>query len=84
MSNVCAYLKVMVNHAPLTKSLNIFFTLIDLKEKGHLLHQHGLVILSPVCKPEIQFKQFTYETRSFCCVWIYQVSSLESKLPKKT
>ena len=40
------------------------------KEKGHLLHQHGLVILSPVCKPEIQFKQFTYETRSFCCVWI--------------
>ena len=45
---------------------------IDLKEKekGHLLHKHGLVILSPVCKPEIQFKQFTYETRSFCCVWI--------------
>ena len=38
------------------------------KEKGHLLHQHGLVILSPICKPEIQFKQFTYETRSFCCV----------------
>ena len=38
------------------------------KEKGHLLHQHGLVILSPVCKPGIQFKQFTYETRSFCCV----------------
>ena len=28
MSNVCAYLKVMVNHAPLTKSLNIFFTLV--------------------------------------------------------
>ena len=78
MSNVCAYLKVMVNHAPLTKSLNTIFTLvlrkkkIDFKEKekGHLLHQHGLVILSPVCKPEIQFKQFTYETRSFCCVWI--------------
>ena len=28
MSNVCAYLKVMVNHAPLTKSLNIIFTLV--------------------------------------------------------
>ena len=76
MSNVCADLKVMVNHAPLTKSLNIIFTLVlrkkktDFyeKEKGHLLHQHGLVILSPICKPEIQFKQFTYETRSFCCV----------------
>ena len=76
MSNVCAYLKVMVNHAPLTKSLNIIFTLVlrkkktDFyeKEKGHLLHQHGLVILLPICKPEIQFKQFTYETRSFCCV----------------
>ena len=74
MSNVCAYLKVMVNHAPLTKSLNIIFTLVlrkkkeKKKEKGHLLHQHGLVILSPVCKPGIQFKQFTYETRSFCCV----------------
>ena len=83
MSNVCAYLKVMINHAPLTKSLNIIFTLVlrkkkkDLKEKekGHLLHQHGLVILSPVCKPEIQFKQFTYETRSFCCV---DITSLQS------
>ena len=28
MSNVCAYLKMMVNHAPLTKSLNIIFTLV--------------------------------------------------------
>ena len=28
MSNVCADLKVMVNHAPLTKSLNIIFTLV--------------------------------------------------------
>ena len=40
MSNVCADLKVMVNHAPLTKSLNEIFTLvlskkiyIDLKKK---------------------------------------------------
>ena len=40
------------------------------KEKGHLLHQNGLFILSLVCKPEIQFKQLTYKTRSFCCVWI--------------
>ena len=33
MSNVCAYLKVMVNHAPLTKSLNIIFTLVLRKKK---------------------------------------------------
>ena len=34
MSKVCADLKVMVNHAPLTKSLNIFFTLVLRKRKG--------------------------------------------------
>ena len=33
MSNVCAYLKVMVNHAPLTKSLNIIFTLVLRKKR---------------------------------------------------
>ena len=38
------------------------------KEKGHLIHQYGLVFLSPVCKREIQSKLFTYETRSFYCV----------------
>ena len=45
------------------------------KEKGHLIHQYGLVILSPVCKPEIQSKLFTYETRSFYCV---DITSLQS------
>ena len=34
MSNVCAYLKVMINHAPLTKSLNIIFTLVLRKKKN--------------------------------------------------
>ena len=75
----------MVNHGPLTKSLNIIFTLVlrkkkiivfkQKKEKGHLIHQYGLVILSPVCKREIQSKLFTYETRSFYCV---DITSLQS------
>ena len=40
------------------------------KKEKHFLHQHGLVILSPFCRPEIQSKQFTYKARPFCCVWI--------------
>ena len=75
----------MVNDGPLTKSLNIIFTLVlrkkkiivfkQKKEKGHLIHQYGLVFLSPVCKREIQSKLFTYETRSFYCV---DITSLQS------
>ena len=71
---MCVLKSRMVNHAPLKCNFYICFAKkkIDLKEKekGHLLHQYGLVILSPVCKPEVQSKLFSCETRSFCCVWI--------------
>ena len=81
-------LKVVVNHAPLTNSLTIIFTLVlrkknidrkreRKKEKDHLIHHR--FILSPAFRPEnfltIQFENL-YMNAIFLLCMEYKKSAL--------